>query len=229
MHTGASRRVPPWWSGRRADVGEALVDRLRTGGGKAVFVPADVSVEADAEALVAATVAEFGRLDGAVNNAGSVTASGPVQGIDAADWIADLSSNLNSVFYCLKYQVPAMLAAGGGSIVNNASIAADIGIPGMSPYVAAKHGVIGLTRSVALECAADGIRVNALITGNVDTPLYRGLLGAGPEDDLGEAPNPTKRAASPAEIAAFVAFLLSDEAAFITGARLPIDGGATSG
>jgi NAD(P)-dependent dehydrogenase (short-subunit alcohol dehydrogenase family) len=116
----------------------------------------------------------------------------------------------------------------GGSIVNNASTAADIGIPGMSPYVAAKHGVLGLTRSVALECAADGIRVNALITGNVDTPLYRSLLGAGPDDDLGEAPNPTKRTASPAEIAHFVTFLLSDEATFITGAGLPIDGGATS-
>jgi NAD(P)-dependent dehydrogenase (short-subunit alcohol dehydrogenase family) len=213
---------------RRADVGEALAGRLRAGGGKAVFVPADVTVEADAEALVAAAVAEFGRLDGAVNNAGSVTASGPVQGLDAADWIADLNSNLNSVFYCVKHQVPAMLAAGGGSIVNNASMAADIGIPGMSAYVAAKHGVLGLTRSVALECATDGVRVNALITGNVDTPLYRELLGAGPDDDLGDAPNPTKRTASSAEIAAFVAFLLSDEAAFITGAGLPIDGGATA-
>jgi len=213
---------------RRADIGRTLVDQLLAGGGKAVFVPADVSIEADAQALVAAAVAEFGRLDGALNNAGSVTASGPVQGIDAADWAADLGSNLNSVFYGVKHQVPAMLAAGGGSIVNNASIAADIGIPRMSPYVAAKHGVIGLTRSVALECAADGVRVNALITGNVDTPLYRGMLGAGPDDDLGEAPNPTKRAASPAEIAAFVAFLLSDEAAFITGAALPIDGGATA-
>ena len=91
-----------------------------------------------------------------------------------------------------------------------------------------KHGVIGLTRSVALECAAERVRVNALINGNVDTPLYRGMLGAGPDDDLCEAPNPTKRAANPAEIAAFVAFLLSDEAAFITGAALPIDGGATA-
>ncbi len=214
---------------RRADVGRTLVGRLRAGGGKAVFVPADVSIEADAKALVAAAVAEFGRLDGAVNNAGSVTAAGPVQSIDAADWAADLGNNLNSVFYGVKHQVPAMLAAGGGSIVNNASIAADIGIPGMSPYVAAKHGVVGLTRSVALECAAQGIRVNALITGNVDTPLYRGILGAGPDDDLGDAPNPTRRTASPAEIAAFVAFLLSDESAFITGAALPIDGGATAG
>jgi NAD(P)-dependent dehydrogenase (short-subunit alcohol dehydrogenase family) len=211
---------------RRAEVGQALADELRADGGRALFVPTDVRVEADAQALVAAAVAEFGRLDGAVNNAGTVTASGPVQEISAQDWAADLAVNLDAVFYGLKHQVPAMRT--GGSIVNNASMAAGIGIPGLSPYVAAKHGVVGLTRSVALECAERGVRVNALITGNVDTPLYRRLLGAGPQDDLGEAPNPTKRTASPAEIAAFVAFLLSDEAAFITGAALPIDGGATA-
>jgi len=213
---------------RRTDVGEAVVARLRAGGGKAVFVSTDVTVEADSAALVAAAIAEFGRLDGAVNNAGSVTTSGPVQDIDAADWAAELDSNLNSVFYGLKHQVPAIRAAGGGSIVNNASTAASVGIPGMSAYVAAKHGVLGLTRSVALECARDGVRVNTLVTGNVDTPLYRGLLGAAPDDELGDAPNPTQRAADPAEIAAFTVFLLSDQARFITGAALPIDGGATA-
>ncbi|MFD9699920.1 SDR family NAD(P)-dependent oxidoreductase [Lentzea sp. NPDC059081] len=209
---------------RRAEAGRALVAEL---GERAVFVRADVTVEADAEALVAAAVRELGRLDVAVNNAGTVTAGGPVQGIDADAWAADLASNLTSVFYGLKHQIPALTE--GGSIVNNASIGATTGIPGMSPYVAAKHGVIGLTRSVALECAARGVRVNALVTGNVDTPLYRGLLHAGPDDDLGEAPNPSQRTAAPAEIAAFVAFLLSDEARFITGAALPIDGGATAG
>ena len=213
---------------RREDVGEAVAAGLRAGGAKAVFLPADVTVETDVAALVATAVTEFGRLDGAVNNAGTVTASGPVDGIGAADWAADLDSNLTSVFYGLKHQVPAIRAAGGGAIVNNASIAAGIGIPGMSAYVAAKHGVLGLTRSVALECAGDGVRVNALVTGNVDTPLYRGLLGAGPDDDLGAAPNPTQRAADPGEVAAFAAFLLSDEAKFVTGAALPIDGGATA-
>jgi NAD(P)-dependent dehydrogenase (short-subunit alcohol dehydrogenase family) len=103
------------------------------------------------------------------------------------------------------------------------------GVPGLAPYVAAKHGVVGLTRAAALECAAAGVRVNALVTGNVDTPLYRRLLGAPAGGELpGRAPNPTGRVARPEEIAAFVAFLLSDEAAFVTGAALPIDGAATA-
>ena len=105
------------------------------------------------------------------------------------------------------------------------------GIPGLSAYVAAKHGVVGLTRSAALECAADGVRVNALVTGNVDTPLYRRLLGAADDVDRADldAPNPAGRVASPAEIAALVVHLFSDEAAFVTGAALAIDGGATAG
>jgi NAD(P)-dependent dehydrogenase (short-subunit alcohol dehydrogenase family) len=103
------------------------------------------------------------------------------------------------------------------------------GIPGLAAYTAAKHGVVGLTRSAALECAGRGVRVNALVTGNVDTPLYRDLLGAPPEGELpGPAPNPTGRVAAPGEVASFAAFLLSDESAFITGAALAIDGGATA-
>jgi len=118
---------------------------------------------------------------------------------------------------------------GGGSIVNNASIGGVRGIAGLAPYVAAKHGVVGLTRSAALEGAGRGPRVNALVTGNFDTPLYRDLLGAPAEGELpGPAPNPTGRVASPAEIASFIAFLLSDESAFITGAALAIDGGSTA-
>jgi NAD(P)-dependent dehydrogenase (short-subunit alcohol dehydrogenase family) len=133
------------------------------------------------------------------------------------------------VFYSLKFQIPAIAAAGGGCIVNNASIGGVRGITGLSGYVAAKHGVVGLTRSAALEGAGHGVRVNALVTGNADTPLYRRLIGAPAEGDLpGPAPNPTGRVAGPEEIAAFVAFLLSDEAAFITGAALAIDGGSTA-
>lgn len=157
-------------AGRRRDVGQKAAADLSRDGGPAMFVAADVTVEAEVSALV-----------------------------------------------------------GRGSIVNNASIGGVRGIPGLAAYAAAKHGVVGLTRSAALEGAAEGIRVNALVTGNVDTPLYRRLLGAPPDGELaGPAPNPTGRVAGPDEIASFVAFLLSDESAFITGAALAVDGGFTA-
>jgi len=216
-------------SGRRRDVGERAAMELREMGGRALFVASDVTMEADVARLVEAAVREFGRLDGAFNNAGGVAATGPVHARSGQDWRADLDQNLTSVFYSLKFQIPAIAAAGGGSIVNNASIGGVRGIAGLSAYVAAKHGVVGLTRSAALEGAGRGVRVNALVTGNADTPLYRRLLGAPAEGDLpGPAPNPTGRVAAPDEIASFVAFLLSDESAFVTGAALAIDGGSTA-
>jgi NAD(P)-dependent dehydrogenase (short-subunit alcohol dehydrogenase family) len=216
-------------AGRRREAGERAAEQLRAGGGRALFAVADVTVERDAERLVAAAVTEFGRLDGAVNNAGGVSAAGSVHTVSGDAWHAELEQNLTSVFYCLKFQIPAMIGSGGGSVINNASIGGVRGIPGLAAYAAAKHGVVGLTRSAALECAGNGVRVNALVTGNVDTPLYRDLLGAPPEGELpGPAPNPTGRVATAGEIASFAAFLLSDESAFITGAALAIDGGATA-
>ena len=217
-------------AGRRPEPGERAAAELRADGGQALFAATDVTLERDVERLVETAVAEFGRLDGALNNAGGVNATAPLPGVNARDWHTDLEQNLTGVFYCLKYQIPAMIStAGGGSIINNASIGGVRGIPGLAPYVAAKHGVVGLTRSAALEGASRGVRVNALVTGNVDTPLYRELLGAPPDGELpGPAPNPTGRVATAAEIASYVAYLLSDEAAFITGAALAIDGGATA-
>ncbi|MET7339333.1 SDR family NAD(P)-dependent oxidoreductase [Nonomuraea sp. NPDC005650] len=214
---------------RREELGAQVAADIQAKGGRALFVRADVTVEADAERVVRAAVTEFGRLDGAFNNVGGVNGTGLVSDIEEASWRADLEQNLTSVFYGLKHQVPAILASGGGSIVTNASTYGCAAIPGAAPYVAAKHGVVGLTRAVALENAERGIRVNALVTGNVDTPLLRNLMGV-PLDGPMEArvPNPSGRAAQPEEIAAFVAFLLSDDAAFITGAALAIDGGATA-
>ena len=148
--------------------------------------------------VVETAVARYGRLDGAFNNVGGVVAPGGPAEIDAAGWMAELEFNLSSVFYCLQAQLPALLAAGGGAVVNNASIAGTAGIGGLTAYVAAKHGVVGLTRAAALAHAADGVRVNALVTGNVDTPLYRELLGVGPEVERRPSLRPTPPGGSPA-------------------------------
>ena len=184
---------------RGEDDGRELEARLRAAGVDVLFVPADMTDIAGPAAVVETAVARYGRLDGAFNNVGGVVAAGRPIDIDAAGWSAELELNLTSVFYCLRAQLPALLAAGGGAVVNNASIAGTAGIGGLTAYVAAKHGVVGLTRAAALAHAGDGVRVNALVTGNVDTPLYRELLGVGPEVERAalSAPNPTGRVAGP--------------------------------
>lgn len=216
---------------RGEEAGEAAAGEIRAEGGQAVFVASDVTVEAQAAALVDTAIARFGRLDGAFNNAGGVGASGPLQEIDSGAWDADLAQNLTSVFYCMKAEIPALLETPtNGSIVNNASVAGVAGVAGMPSYAAAKHGVVGLTRSAALAYASEGLRVNALVTGNVDTPLYRRLSGVAQHQERDElpTPNPSGRVAAPEEVASLVTFLLSDEAPFITGAALAIDGGFTA-
>ncbi|MEV4321102.1 SDR family NAD(P)-dependent oxidoreductase [Microbispora rosea] len=215
---------------RGKNAGDALAAALRSAGGEATFVPADVTVEAEMAELVRQAVSRYGRLDGVFNNVGAATAVGPATDVDGDAWHADLALNLSSVFFGLKHQIPALRAAGGGAIVNNASVLGVTGQAGMASYSAAKHGVLGLTRSAALDVAGSGIRINALVTGGVDTPLLRGNLGPSPEESLraAGAMHPIGRIAQPEEIAAFVAFLLSDEARFITGAALAIDGGMTA-
>jgi NAD(P)-dependent dehydrogenase (short-subunit alcohol dehydrogenase family) len=214
---------------RRKDEGEATVARIRAAGGTASFLPTDVTVESEVAALVDAAVREYGRLDGAFNNAGGVHASGPVQTLDAGAWHDDVAVNLTGVFHALKHEIPAMLAAGGGSVVNNASNLGLVGMPTVAAYVAAKHGVVGLTRAAALELARSGVRVNALVTGGVDTPMFRGTMGADPDSAAYIASlHPVNRVATPEEIAGFVAYLLSGETTFITGAALAIDGGWTA-
>ncbi|MFE3054300.1 SDR family NAD(P)-dependent oxidoreductase [Nocardia sp. NPDC059239] len=214
---------------RGKDAGDRMAEEIRAAGGRALFVPTDVTVEADVERLTGAAITEFGRLDAAFNNAGAVNAFGPVQDIDETGWRADLELNLTAVYYGLRHQVPALAAGGGGAILNNASNLGVVGMAQVAPYVAAKHGVVGLTRAVAMEAADQSIRVNALVSGAVDTPAFRASMGATPEGEAAIAAlHPLGRIARPAEIAAFCAYLLSDEASFITGAALAIDGGFTA-
>ncbi|MEU0540214.1 glucose 1-dehydrogenase [Nocardia sp. NPDC005978] len=214
---------------RGKEAGERLGGEIRERGGRALFVPTDVTVETDVERLTAAAVSEFGRLDGAFNNAGAVNAFGPVQDIEESGWRADLELNLTAVYYGLRHQVPALLASGGGAILNNASNLGVVGMASVAPYVAAKHGVVGLTRAVALENAEHGLRVNAIVSGAVDTPAFRNSMGATPEGEAAIAAlHPLGRISRPEEIAAFCTFLLSDEASFITGAALAVDGGFTA-
>ncbi|MGW5646771.1 SDR family NAD(P)-dependent oxidoreductase [Saccharopolyspora sp. NPDC003752] len=214
---------------RGKDVGEQLAADIRGTGGRALFVPTDVTVESEVAALVRAAMDEFGRLDGAFNNAGAISAFGPVQDIPSEGWRADLGLNLDGVFYGLKYEIPAILSSGGGAILNNASNVGVVGMGSISPYVAAKHAVVGLTKSAALENAQQGVRVNSIASGAVDTPAFRSTMGATPEGEAQIAGlHPMGRISKPEEIAAFAAFLLSDEASFITGANLSIDGGFTA-
>ena len=196
----------------------------------AIFVPTDVTVEAEVAALTRQAVEKYGRIDGAFNNVGAATAMGPLTAVSGDAWSADLALNLSSIFYSLKYEIPALEEAGGGAILNNASNLGVTGAAGMASYSAAKHGVVGLTRSAALDTARSSIRINALVTGGVDTPLLRRNMGDTPEAALGAAADlhPVGRIARPEEIAAFAAFLLSDDAQFITGAALAIDGGLTA-
>jgi NAD(P)-dependent dehydrogenase (short-subunit alcohol dehydrogenase family) len=219
-------------AGRRKELGDQAVADIRTRGGEAMFVQADVTNESDVAALVDKTIRAYGRLDASFDNAGGGgdgASFGPIADVPAAAFSDNIALNLTSAFLSLKYQVPAMLAGGGGAVLLNASNLGVVGMAGAAAYVAAKHGVVGLARSAALELAEQGIRVNALVTGGVDTPMFRSTMGATPEGAAAIAAlHPMKRVARPEEIASFVTYLLSDEASFVTGAALAIDGGWTA-
>lgn len=194
-----------------------------TDGAEAVFAPADVSNPDDHEALVEATVARFGALHIACNNAGIGGELARVGEMSLDDWRKVIAINLDGVFYAMRAQIPRMLEAGGGSIVNMASILGQVGAANSSAYVAAKHGVVGLTKTAALEYSKEGIRVNAVGPGYIDTPLLETL----PDDaraalvDL----HPIGRLGKAEEVAELVTWLSGKGASFVHGAYFPVDGG----
>jgi NAD(P)-dependent dehydrogenase (short-subunit alcohol dehydrogenase family) len=205
-----------------------VVDSIEREGGRAIAIPVDVADPASIELLVERTVESFGGLDAALNNAAG-GGHGPMRLADVAvdDYDSALKVSLRGVFLGMKYEIPAMLARGRGSIVNMASTAGLEGVGGMSGYVSAKHGVIGLTKVAALDYADLGIRVNAIAPGPILTDR---LAQAGEEAQRQAAmAMPMRRIGSPAEVAAAVVWLMSDEASFVTGITLQIDGGKMAG
>ncbi len=214
-------------SDRDAGGGEETVVAIRQAGGEAAFLAGDVTNETEVEALVAETVSHFGGLDCAHNNAGITGAMGGLHEIDLAAWEETLAVNLTGVFLCLKHEIAYMLKHGGGAIVNTSSGAGFIGVPGLAPYAASKHAILGLTKTAALENAATGVRVNAVCPGSIDTPMLRGYMSIAPEvEKMIRAGQPGGRLGTPEEIAESVVWLCSDRASFVTGSSLLVDGGA---
>jgi NAD(P)-dependent dehydrogenase (short-subunit alcohol dehydrogenase family) len=193
--------------------------------GDADFVCADVTRPDDVAAMVDKTVARWGHLDCAVNNAGTTGASAPTADYTLDDWARTIELNLTSVFLCLKHEIPAMLER-GGAIVNMASGAGLVGFPGLPAYVASKHGVVGLTRAAAMEYAGQGVRINAICPGSTRTPMLEGFIGGDEQvERMLTRPIPVGRLGHPEEIAEAVVWLCSDAASFVVGHALAVDGG----
>jgi NAD(P)-dependent dehydrogenase (short-subunit alcohol dehydrogenase family) len=207
--------------------GEETVRMIKNAGGEGFFVEANVAIAKQAEAMVAKTVETYGRLDCAFNNAGiEGQMGGNLADCSEENWGRIISINLTGVFLCMKYEIPQMLKSGGGSIVNTASAAGLIGLPGGTAYVASKHGVAGLTKSAALEYAKSGIRINAVCPGFIRTAMVERVIDGGSiSEDAMIAAEPIGRIGKPEEIANVVLFLSSDDASFVTGLPMPVDGG----
>jgi NAD(P)-dependent dehydrogenase (short-subunit alcohol dehydrogenase family) len=216
-------------SGRREEAGQALASELRALGVRAEYLRADVRHEGDVRSLVEQTVERFGRIDVAVNNAGTEGQLGPVTEQSEDNYRATFDTNVLGVLLALKHEMRVMLAQGAGAIVNLSSVAGQVGFAGASVYVASKHAVEGLTKSAALEGAAAGVRVNAVAPGPVQTEMLERFTGGDAAAKGGLlAGVPARRAGTPEEIAQTIVFLASDKARFLTGQSVAVDGGLTA-
>ena len=215
-------------SGRRDEAGEALARELNAISGAAHYIRADVRHEDDVRTLVDETVARFGRLDVAVNNAGTEGTPGPVTEQTAESYAATFDTNVLGTVLSLKHEMRVMLAQGHGSIINLSSTMGHKGAPGASIYTASKHAVEGLTKAAALEGAASGVRVNAVAPGPIDTDMLTRFTGS-PDRKAGLiAGVPAGRSGTPEEIAGAIVFLASDQASFVTGQIVSVDGGKSA-
>ncbi|HZR72640.1 SDR family oxidoreductase [Bradyrhizobium sp.] len=213
---------------RRAAELDRLVAEIEVSGGKAAALAGDVRDEAYARALVGLAETTFGGLDIAFNNAGTLGEMGPTTEVSVAAFTEAIATNLTAAFLGAKYQLPAMLRRGAGSLIFTSSIAGHtVGFPGVASYSASKSGLIGLTQSLAAEFGPKHIRVNAILPGAVDTPLYRQMNATAEAQSFIAGLHALKRVASPEEIARAVLYLASDDASFMTGAALIVDGGTS--
>ena len=216
-------------SGRHEDKGQALAAELRALGAEAEFVRADVRFEGEVRNLIDRTVERFGRLDVAVNNAGTEGESAPIVEQSTANYETIFAANVLGTLLSLKHEMRVMLPQRSGSIINLSSIGGQVGIAGASVYVASKHAVEGLTKSAALEGAAAGVRVNAVAPGPVETDMLDRFVGRNDEAKAGFLSTvPARRASTPEEIAQTIVFLASDKARYLTGQRIAVDGGYTA-
>jgi len=206
--------------------GEETVSQIESGGGEATFVETDVTDESDLTTAVETAVDTYDGLDFAFNNAGIEGDQVSFSEQDDANWNQVLDINLNGVFFAMREEIPAILESGGGAIVNTSSIAGILGFPNLSPYVASKHGVVGLTKTAAVEFSSDGLRVNAVLPGVIETPMVARSGEQDPEaTEQTIAGIPASRLGQPEEIASAVVWLCSEDASYVTGQPLPVDGG----
>jgi NAD(P)-dependent dehydrogenase (short-subunit alcohol dehydrogenase family) len=210
---------------KNVEGGKETIGLIKKGGGEATFVKADVSKAAEVEALVNKTIALYGRLDYAHNNAGILGDRGSLTELTEEQWDRNINVNLKSVWLCMKYEILYMVEHGGGAIVNTSSLAGLRALEGSPFYVASKHGIIGLTKSAALEFGKAGIRVNAVCPGLILTPPILKDFGDSLEEAVRKERIPLGRVGNPEEVAEVVVWLCSDAASFVTGDAIVVDGG----